>query len=121
MGMRHFSTETLDGFLVLQLINPKLYDTLVISELEDELLELLDREQPDRVIVDFTAVTHCSTAVINGLLRAKKRLLSHGGRLRLCGMRPAIRDAYRILNLDGTVFHIDENLDESKTAFLAVA
>ena len=67
-------------------------------------MELLDQRRPARVLVDFDAVTHCSTAVINGLLRAKRRLLSYGGQLGLCHMRSTVREAYRVLNLDGTVF-----------------
>jgi anti-anti-sigma regulatory factor len=62
-------------------------------------------------------VAHCSTSVINGLLRAKKKLLAGGGRIKLCQLHPLIREAYRLLNLDGTVFHIHDSEAEALTAF----
>ena len=104
---QHFTMEELSGVMVIRLTDARLSETLLISEVEDQLLELLDQCRPTKVLVDFDAVTHCSTAVINGLLR-KKRLLPYGGQLGLCHMRPTVREAYRVLNLDGTVFLIYE-------------
>ncbi|MCA9120386.1 MAG: STAS domain-containing protein [Planctomycetaceae bacterium] len=103
--------------LVIELIDPKLFDTTTVTQLQDELLSLVDAERPDKAIVDFGRVVHCSTAVINGLLRAKKRILANGGRLKLCGMTSGIRDAYRMLNLDGTVFQIHDNVENAVLAF----
>lgn len=103
---KHFTLDESSGVLVVRLTDARLSDTLLISDVEDELLELLEERRPAKLLVDFEGVTHSSTAVINGLLRAKKRLLSCGGQLALCDMRPTIREAYRILNLDGAVFTI---------------
>jgi anti-anti-sigma factor len=106
---RHFTVKQEAGVTVLHLVDPHLSDTLSVTELEDELLELMSKQSPQKVVVDFEGVRHCSTAVINGLLRTKKRLFAAGGKLGLCGMKEPIREAYRILNLDGTVFKIYEN------------
>jgi len=113
---QHFSVQLVDGVTVVQVLSPKLSDSLAVNEFQDELLELIDSAQPTRVIVSFKGVLHCSTAVINSLLRTKKRLLANDGRLRLCGLSEVIRDAYRMLHLDGTVFQIDATLDESLAA-----
>jgi len=114
---QHFSVQASDGVTVVQILTPKLSDSLTVSEFQDELLGMLESEQPKNVVVSFNGVLHCSTAVINGLLRAKKRLLTIDGGLRLCGMTDVIRDAYRLLHLDGTVFDIDETLEESLAGF----
>lgn len=114
---QHFSVRLVDGVTVVQVITPKLSDSLTVSEFQDELLDMIDTDRPLRVVVSFKGVQHCSTAVINGLLRAKKRLLVADGSLRLCGMIEVIRDAYRMLHLDGTVFEIDETLEASLAAF----
>ncbi|MDA1049972.1 MAG: STAS domain-containing protein [Planctomycetota bacterium] len=106
-----------DGVLVVELIDPKLFDTATVTQLQDELLLLVDTERPSKMIVDFGRVVHCSTAVINGLLRAKKRILANGGQLKLCGMSSGIRDAYKMLNLDGTVFQIYDTLEAAVLAF----
>jgi anti-anti-sigma regulatory factor len=110
---RRFDVVEEQDVTIVQLVDPKIFDTLVVSDLEDELLNLVELQAPAKVVVDFQRVTHCSTSVINGLLRAKKRLLSRNGRFGLCGMTDSIRDAYRMLNLDGTVFRIFESRDRA--------
>ena len=113
----HFALLRDDDVLTIQLIDPKLFDTATIAQLQEDLLDLVEREQPQRAVVDFSRVSHCSTAVINGLLRAKKRLQANGGQLKLSGMIDPIRDSYRMLNLDGTVFQLYNTLEDAIAAF----
>ena len=103
---RRFHLTEEGDVTIVQLVDPKIFDTLVVSDLEDELLDLVELREPKKILVDFESVTQCSTSVINGLLRTKKRLVRRDGHLGLCGMTDSIRDAYRMLNLDGTVFKI---------------
>lgn len=103
---KRFGLKETDDVLVIELADPRLFDALAISELEEELLALISERSPQKLIVDFQPVAHCSTSVINGLLRAKKKMMPSGGRLKLCSMRDTVREAYRILNLEGTVFDI---------------
>ncbi len=114
---RHFTVEPRANVIVVQLIDPKLADSLMVTELQDELLNMIEMENPTNVVISFHGVTHCSTAVINGLLRAKKRLMADGGQIKLSGMNQMIREAYRMLNLDGTVFMIYDTLEEALDAF----
>ena len=114
---QHLTVRRADDVLVIELIDPKLFDTTIVTQLQDELLRLVETERPSKAIVDFSRVVHCSTAVINGLLRAKKRILADGGQMRLSGMTAGIRDAYKMLNLDGTVFQIHHTLEDAVSAF----
>lgn len=114
---QHFNFHTNKDVKIIQLVDVRLFDTLVVNELQDELLELIEKHRPKKLLVNFDGVSHCSTAVINGLLRAKKRLMPLGGQLKLCKMHPTIREAYQLLNLDGTVFHIHDTEAEAVAAF----
>ena len=114
---RHFQVENIDDVTVLRLADPRLSDTMSVNELQDELLLLLDRDATKKLLVNFQKVTHCSTSVINGLLRAKKKLMTRGGQIKLCNMSRMIRESYQLLNLDGTVFHIHDTEAESLAAF----
>jgi anti-anti-sigma factor len=114
---KRFDIQTEGDVLVLHMADPRLFETLLVNELEDELLSIIDQRQPTKVIVNFERVTHCSTSVINGLLRGKKRLTRTGGSLKLCGMRDTVREAYRILNLDGTVFEIYDDVNAALKSF----
>ena len=114
---KHFETQQLDEITEVRLVDPKLFETLIVNELQDELLRYLDEQRPRKLLINFGSVTHCSTAVINGLLRAKKRLTTEGGQLKLCGMTNSIREAYKMLNLDGTVFEIHDQTADAVKAF----
>ena len=81
------------------------------------MLAVIQQEQPKKLLINFDGVTHCSTAVINGLLRAKKRVVSEGGQIKLCGMVKPVREAYKMLNLDGTVFEIHDDRGGAIGAF----
>jgi anti-anti-sigma factor len=113
----HFDVHHQKDVLVIQLVDPRLFDAMVVNELQEDLLAVIDKEKPRKVLISFEGVSHCSTAVINGLLRAKKRLMASGGQIKLCQMHPTIREAYKLLNLDGTVFHIHDTEAEALTAF----
>ena len=56
--------------------------------------------------------------MINAVLRARNRLRECGGNIKLCGMRYSVRDAFRTLNLDGTMFDIHRSLQEALDAFV---
>ena len=114
---KHFKVQQNNGITTVELVDQRLFDTLIISELQDELIEFLEAEEPRNVLVDFGSVTYCTSSVINGVLRAKKRIIGTGGQLKLCNMNPQIREAYRVLNLDGTVFDIYDTVEEAIAAF----
>ncbi len=114
---QHIRVRSIQDVLIIELIDPKLFDTEIVTQLQDELLRLVDTDKPHKLVVDFARVVHCSTAVINGLLRVRRRMLRQDGCLQLCGMSNTIRDAYRMLNLDGTVFPIQDTLDEALARF----
>ena len=59
---RHFKVVHEKGVTVAHLVDPRLFDTLIVTELEDELLDMLDKQKPQKLLVDFDGVTHCSTA-----------------------------------------------------------
>ena len=114
---KRFEVQQIQDVTVVHLSDPRLSDALDVSHMEEELLRLVDERQPPKLLVNFGRVIHCSTSVINALLRAKKKLIAQGGKLKLCGMRDTLREAYRILNLDGTVFEIYDSAAEGLWTF----
>jgi anti-anti-sigma regulatory factor len=102
----HFKVLDHDGVTIVELMDENLVDRLLINELQDELVAFVENERPQKLLIDFHGVTRCSTEPINALLRARKRLAPYNGSLKLCGMSNDIRQAFRILRLDGTIFEI---------------
>ena len=113
----HLAVHREADILTIKLIGPSLFKSRITNALEAELLEMIEKEQPFRVVVDFTGIERCSTAVMNALLRVKRRVVTRGGHLKLCSMIDSIRDVYKLLKLDGTVFDIYETLDDAYADF----
>ncbi|MBI2477548.1 MAG: STAS domain-containing protein [Planctomycetia bacterium] len=79
----------------IRFTEPELFDTILVTELKEQLINFTERETPEKLLLDFSEVEFCSTAVINTLLRIKKIVVRDGGgQLRLCGMRPNVRSAF---------------------------
>jgi anti-anti-sigma factor len=91
---------------VLQLLDPRCYDTEDYADLQGELLRHAEDTHPAKVVVDFAKVQYCSTAVINGLIQLRKRLAQHGGQVKLSGLSSEVRQAFRHLHLEPAVFDI---------------
>ncbi len=113
---KHFDVETDQDVTIVRLSDPKLHDMILITELHDELLEYVEQQRPRKLLIDFTCVTQCSSAVINSVLLTRKRLMSYQGVMQLCSMHPQVRQAFRILKLDGTLFQIHEALPDALRA-----
>jgi anti-sigma B factor antagonist len=110
---RHIRVEEQGDASVVTFVDFDLLDHLVINEVRDELVQLVAAKKPRLLVVSFNNVRRCSTAVVSGLLSTKKVVSQHGGEMRLCNMSEAIREAYRLLRLDGTVFPIYNTLSEA--------
>lgn len=117
MPHKHFEVETDQGVTVVALTDLELLDQLLTYEMQEELLRFVEEQQPQRLIVDFQGVRRCSTEIINTMLRSRKRVASHGGDMRLCNMHSAIRDVFRLLNLDGNVFEIFDTRNAALEGF----
>ena len=106
--------------MVLYLLDSHLVDPLATSEVANELIELVDSEMPKRLLIDFNNVRRCSTELIATLLKVLKHTLRYNGDLRLCAMRTELWDVFRLLKLDGGVFHIYSTKAEAMEAFHAL-
>ena len=109
--------EEADGITTLKLLDGQLSDLLVQSELQDEMLDVVDKQHPKKVLIDFGRVLFCASASINGLLRFRRDLLEQGGELRIFGMTKNVREAFQILNLEGTLFKIFDSAADAKASW----
>ncbi len=114
---QHFQVERAGGITTVTLTSAELLDRLVTNELQDELINLVESEQPVKLIISFDGVRRCSTEMINALLRARKRVGEYQGQIRLCAMRSTIRDVFKMLNLDGKVFQIFDTKADASDGF----
>jgi anti-anti-sigma regulatory factor len=119
MNYRYFDVEQRGKVTQICLAATDFFDTSCYAELRDELVALVERERPHRLLVDLSLLRYCSTAVMGALVDTGKRLaaLPVPGRMKLCGLHPVVREAFRRLRLDGRVFDIHETAEEAVAAF----
>ena len=113
----YFDVEQSGDVIEIRLADSSLFDVPRYKELRDELVNFVDRQQPSRLIVDFSAIEYCSTAVIAAVLTAKRRMEPEGGQMKLCGMSDYVRETFQRLKLDGTIFDIHVTNTAAVNAF----
>lgn len=103
-----FRVEQQNGVTTLRLVDTELSDLEVQDELHDELIGYVTREKPGKLVIDFRTVQYCNTGIINSLLSTKKRVVAYGGQFKMFGLTKHVHDAFRALNLEGTVFDVHD-------------
>jgi anti-sigma B factor antagonist len=101
-----------DGTGVVSFRDDRIMDPERIEVLGKELLSLGSEHEHPQLVLDFSQVRFLSSAAINKLIVMEKRLRARGGRLRLCSMKPAVRDLFGFTHLD-SLFAIDDDIKES--------
>jgi anti-anti-sigma regulatory factor len=105
---RYFDVHFEDEATIIRLANPQFFTTDDYADLREEFLQFAEEVRPVLLVVDCRHVTYCSTAVISGLLEMQKRVVRHGGKVKLSCVLPVAREIFRSLRLEHTVFDIYE-------------
>ena len=87
-----------------------------IEELGGELLRLVEVKSRRKLLLNFLNVAFISSEPLNNILILHKKLKSNGGSLRLCSLRPHVREVFTITKLD-QLFDIKENEREGLEGF----
>jgi len=91
-------------------------DQVTNFEAKRELIRFAQDQKPHKAIVDFHNVQRFGTEFI-GTLLSFKRQMGEGAKISLCAMQPVHREVFRVLNLDGTVFQIFDELPPALASF----
>lgn len=108
--------DHVDSVSVVKFRDKKVMDPSRIEQLGKELLELIADDESDQVLINFDNVSFFSSAAINKLIVLEKHVRAKGGKLRLCNLRPEVRDLFSYTSLD-KMFEIDLEQVDSIEAF----
>jgi anti-anti-sigma factor len=114
---KHFIAEQRGDLTRIRLANPAYFDTTQYGELQNELAEFVEQQQPGKLLVDLSVVEYCSTAVMSALLAARRHLESTGGQMKVCGMNDTVREAFQRLKLASKGLEIYATEAEAIEAF----
>ncbi|HAY81370.1 MAG TPA: hypothetical protein DCY79_16315 [Planctomycetaceae bacterium] len=116
-NFKHFDEETQQGVTVVRIKDHEFLDRLIGGELQEELISYVKQTAPKKLVVSFERVQRFSSETINALIRAREYVVSDGGSMKLCEMRPEIRNVFRILNLEDNVFEIHDSTFQAIDTF----
>lgn len=106
-----------DDVAVVKLSGTAVLEPVTTRELAEALAWFVESEKPQKLLIDFGDVKRCSTETINGLLRIRKRSFEFEVDAKFCNMQPLVRDVFRLLKLNGTVFDIYDTPADALNAF----
>lgn len=93
-----------DGFVQIVLLTPKLPEDLGAALIEEAMV----RRWSD-LVLDCSQVEFLSSLGLGSLIRLDRQLRPSGGRLRLCGLNPHLREVFAITRLDRVMLISDDD------------
>lgn len=114
---QYFEVDTQQGVALLRIREEEILSSEKCAAVKTELAKYIQREKPMRVVLSFHSVKRFSSEGINICFQIKSVIDATDGQLRLCEMAPPLRDAFKALNLDGTVFEIHDDVGKALSSF----
>ena len=113
----HLKLQQLGVLTVVHLADRTLSRRSDADALIDELCELIVKERPRYLLINFGFVAFCSSELINALIDVRSLVAAKGGQLKVCGVRDEIRCVFQALGLDGPIFDIHDSALSAIKAF----
>lgn len=100
---------------VVHFRDQRIIEDLAIQETGQELIELV-AEGRTKLVLNFSAVGFMSSAALGKLITLNKKVQAAGGAVKMCSIRPEIREVFVITRLD-RLFDIKEDESEALAEF----
>ena len=110
---RYYEIEEADDVVVARIVDSYLQGDALAECLKLELLKVVQDKSPRLVVIDFQNVKLISSLAISSLLTINQRLASSGVYLKMCSMDDSLRQLFRTLRMDGSLFKIYDTLPEA--------
>jgi anti-anti-sigma factor len=101
---------------VVSFQNVLVLDSANIEELGRNLLELIEKQDTRKLVLEFTAVKFMSSQALGVLLQLKRAMEPVKGEVVIVGIRPELYKVFKITNLH-KMFKFHEELDKALADF----
>jgi len=101
---------------VVRFQDRKILDEASIQQLGIELNALVEQENRQALLLNFSNVEFLSSSALGKLITLDKKVKSHAGRLKLCNIRPEIYEVFAITKLN-KLFDIKEDEADALATF----
>ena len=97
---RQISVTETDGVSVVRFNDQRILDAGSIQQLGEDLFQLVETEERDKLLLNFTDVEFLSSAALNRLIMLDKKVKESNGVLKFCCICSGIMDVFAITRLD---------------------
>jgi anti-anti-sigma factor len=101
-----FRVDQCEDVTLVRFVNTKYFDTDDYAQLQRDLADFVEHQQPHKLLVDLGNVEYCSSALTNALLMAQRRVQARSGMMKLFGLSEHVLEALQRLRLVGTIFSV---------------
>jgi len=112
----HIAVENRGGVQVVHFAVRKILEELTISEIGDELYQLVDGKSGVKVLLSFQDVEHLSSAALSMLINLSRQVDEVDGDLRMADIAPPIYEVFKITRLN-KLFKIHGTAQEALSEF----
>jgi anti-sigma B factor antagonist len=71
-----------------------------VQDVSAELIDVLTSRREPKVVLNLSAAHFMSSAMLAHMVKLHRKIQEAKGRLRLCGLRPVIMDAFKVSHFD---------------------
>lgn len=105
---RRLQVSEVGDVTVIHFRDNRITEELGIQEIGQELADLVEQEGRTKLVLNFSAVGFMSSAALGKLITLNKKVKARNGRLKLCCIRPEIREVFTITKLDRLFDIVDD-------------
>jgi anti-sigma B factor antagonist len=113
---RHLDVNQVGDVTVVRFRDHKIVEDINIQQLGQEMFQLVEADNRDRLLLNFSAVDFLSSAALGKLITLDKKMKAHGGALKLSNIRAEIYEVFAITKLN-RLFDIRDDEADALAAF----
>ncbi|MGO8688268.1 MAG: STAS domain-containing protein [Thermoguttaceae bacterium] len=113
---RRLEVKQVGDVTVVRFRDHKIVEDVNIQELGSEMFQLIEVENRNKLLLNFSAVDFLSSAALGKLITLDKKMKAHGGTLKLSNIRPEIFEVFTITRLN-RLFDIKDDEADALAAF----
>jgi len=113
---RRLEVKEVGDVTVVRFRDQKIIEDINIQELGRELFQLVEVENREKLLLNFSAVDFLSSAALGKLITLDKKVKAHEGTLKLSNIRPEIYQVFDITKLN-RLFDIKDDEADALAAF----
>jgi len=97
-------------------VDRNILEEAVIQQIGDEIIAIIEQAAVPKVLVNFEAVEHLSSAALGMLITINNKVRQRGGQLRLCGINDQIYEIFTMTKLN-KLFQIHKTAADTLPTF----